>query len=71
MKAPKNMAKYESSTLAGMKLLQLALEKIFGCKDGVKVRWDITVSYWNDEWTEPEKTKDMKVIPCSGRFSNL
>jgi hypothetical protein len=71
MKPPKNVAKYESGLVAGMKLLSLCLEKIFGARDGVKVKWSITVYYWNDDWTDPEKTKDMKVLPLSGSFSNL
>ena len=70
MKPPKNIEKYDSSTLAGMKLVQLALEHVFGCKDGVKVRWSLTLSYWNDDWVDPEKTKDMKVIPRTATFSN-
>ena len=70
MKPPKNIAKFDSSTEAGMKLMHLALERIFGLKDGVKVRWSLSVSYWSDDWTDPEKTKDMKVIPTQASFTN-
>jgi hypothetical protein len=70
MKPPKTLTKYDDSTLAGSKLIQLALEKILCCKPGIKIRWSVTINYWSDDWTDPEKTKDMTVIPTQGSFSN-
>lgn len=71
MKPPKNIAKYDSSLMAGMKLMHLALERIFGCKDGVKIRWSISISYWHDDWADPEKSKGWgPAIGTQSSFSN-
>jgi hypothetical protein len=71
MKRPKNIAKYEESLHAGMRLIHFALQQIFPLKPGIKVKWSITISLWSEDWLDPEKTKDMKVLPMSSTYSNL
>lgn len=65
MRPPKDLDKYLDSNLAGMRLMYLALQRVMGLKPGWKVKWSISISYWNDN--PPE---DMKVIPRQGSFSS-
>lgn len=73
MKPPNTLDKYESSVSAGAKLVQLALDHVIGCRDGVKVRWSLTISYWHDDWSDAEKLKALErpVITRNLSMSNL
>jgi hypothetical protein len=73
MKIPKNITKYDSSVVAGMKLMQLVSEAILGCKDGIKVHWSIRISYWHDDWASKQKLAKSAIVavPESREYSNL
>lgn len=66
MKPPKDLEKYSSPLVAGCQLINLAIRQMLCKADGVKIKWSITVSYWD------EKIEDRKghVFPIRGTFSN-
>lgn len=58
MKPPKDLSKYLSSHLAGLRLMHLALDRVAGLKPSWRVKWTLSVSYWCDD---PDPT--VKIIP--------
>jgi hypothetical protein len=70
VRPPKDLNKYQTSLIAGIQLINLALRQIL-CTDDM-VKWSITVSYWNNDWTDKEKmAQDKRVaIHTRGTFSN-
>lgn len=65
MKPPKDVKKYLEPSLASARLLSLVLDRMLMLKPGWKVKWSISISYWNDN-----PPTDMKVIPRQGSFSS-
>ena len=67
MKVPKDIAKYMPSYVAGIRLIDLALQHIL-CRRDVRVRWQLKLwSYYS-----PEAIKNSKAIalPTCGTFSS-
>ena len=65
MRPPKDLDKYLEPQLAFARLLYLMLERMLMLKPGWRVKWSISISYWNEN-----PPADLKIIPRQGSFSS-
>lgn len=48
MRAPKDLHKYIDSKIAFGRLVHLAMEHILFIKKGIRVKWELTIRYYQD-----------------------
>lgn len=54
IREPKQLETYLSADEAGAALAQLAAELRAAADPRLRVKWAITLSYWNPAWNEPD-----------------